>query len=139
MPKYNVFDESIDADVKEKHDALMAQSQLLFDASNIISDAMLDSGMNQQDLSGYLGVSKGYISRLLSGTENISLKNIAKILHKLDHKLSLKVEKINNDSGNNIVWVDFSNSNQIKDVHFEYTSSSTAENWSNETIVQACM
>lgn len=107
MPKYNIFEEHIDESVRGKHDLLMAQTQALFDASNLISEAMDFSSMSQKELSEHLGISKGYVSRLLSGTENVSLKNLARILHLLGYKLNLSMVKTVADIKDNVIWADF--------------------------------
>lgn len=44
---------------------------------------MHDNGLKRADLASKLGVSPQYVSRLLSGTENLSFKSIANIEEKL--------------------------------------------------------
>ena len=44
---------------------------------------MQDNGLKRADLADRLGVSPQYVSRLLSGTENLSFKSIANIGEKL--------------------------------------------------------
>ncbi len=44
---------------------------------------MQDNGMKRADLASKLGVSPQYVSKLLSGTENLSFKSIANIENKL--------------------------------------------------------
>ena len=44
---------------------------------------MQDHGMKRADLAARLGVSPQYVSKLLSGTENLSFKSIANIEDKL--------------------------------------------------------
>lgn len=44
---------------------------------------MQDHGMKRTDLASKLGVSPQYVSKLLSGTENLSFKSIANIEDKL--------------------------------------------------------
>ena len=44
---------------------------------------MQDNGLTRADLADRLGVSPQYVSRLLSGTENLSFKSIANIEEKL--------------------------------------------------------
>lgn len=44
---------------------------------------MQDNGLKRADLADRLGVSPQYVSRLLSGTENLSFKSIANIEDKL--------------------------------------------------------
>ena len=44
---------------------------------------MQDNGMKRADLASKLGVTPQYVSKLLSGTENLSFKSIANIEDKL--------------------------------------------------------
>ena len=44
---------------------------------------MQDNGMKRADLASKLGVSPQYVSKLLSGTENLSFKSIANIEDRL--------------------------------------------------------
>ena len=44
---------------------------------------MQDNGLKRADLADRLGISPQYVSRLLSGTENLSFKSIANIEEKL--------------------------------------------------------
>ncbi len=44
---------------------------------------MQDNGLKRTDMAAKLGVSPQYVSRILSGTENLSLKSIANIEDKL--------------------------------------------------------
>jgi len=74
MPKYNIFEDFINDDIREKHDEEMAQVRAILDASNLVSEAMHEKGMSQNELAKHIDVSKGYVSRLLSGSENVSLK-----------------------------------------------------------------
>ena len=48
-----------------------------------IIDYMQENGLKRADLAKKLGVSPQYVSRLLSGTENLSFKSIANIEEKL--------------------------------------------------------
>lgn len=49
----------------------------------ILIGYMQDNGMKRADLASKLGVSPQYVSKLLSGTENLSFKSIANIEDKL--------------------------------------------------------
>ncbi len=44
---------------------------------------MQDNGLKRTDLAARLGVSPQYVSKLLSGTENLSFKSVANIEDKL--------------------------------------------------------
>ena len=49
----------------------------------ILIGYMQDNGLKRADLASQLGVSPQYVSKLLSGTENLSFKSIANIEDKL--------------------------------------------------------
>ncbi len=51
-------------------------------ATNLIG-YMQDNGLKRADLAARLGVSPQYVSKLLSGTENLSFKSIANIEERL--------------------------------------------------------
>lgn len=53
------------------------------DISLSIIDYMDKHNMNQTDLAKYLGVTRQYVSKLLSGKENFSIKTIAELKQKL--------------------------------------------------------
>jgi AraC-like DNA-binding protein len=135
MPKYNVFEEFIDEDVREKHELLMAQTRALINASNIINDAMNSWSKSQKELSQHLGLSKGYVSRLLSGTENISLKNFAGVLHMLGYELNMSAEKIKSYEAGNIIWADFVKADS--QVSFESSTAEKSSPWSDSLIQKA--
>ena len=105
MPKYMITDDFIPDEIKDLHDEEMVQGRALFDASNLISEAMYRKNISQNEMAKRIGVSRGYASRLLSGTENVSLKNLARILHLLGEDLVLSTSF---KAGNtNVVWPDF--------------------------------
>ena len=78
---YNIFDDLIED--KERFESDTAQSAALIDAANIIAEALREQGLRQKDLAEKLSVSEGYVSRLLSGDENLTVRTMARILHAL--------------------------------------------------------
>jgi len=86
MSDYNIFNDSISDDVKDIYQEEYAQTAALLDAANLISEAMEEKGINQTELARKLNVSRGYVSRLLSGHENMSIKNVARVLHIMGKK-----------------------------------------------------
>lgn len=135
MPKYNIFDECIANDVKEKHNLLMAETKALFDASNILSEAINSLKKPQKEIAKYLNISEGYLSRLLSGNENISLKNFAKILYKLGFELQILSVPLEFNNTCKVVWMDFGKSHEPDSVNF-YNSTEPSK-WENSTFNKA--
>jgi transcriptional regulator with XRE-family HTH domain len=132
MKNYNIFDDGIDDSIREKHDALMSETKALFDASNLIAEAMDSNDYSQKELAEHLDKSPGYVSRILSGTENVSLRNLAGILYTLDRELVISSRAIN--SHGNVIWGDFSHNESNISVNIEMQDSSK---WSNSTVSKA--
>ncbi len=109
MSKYSLFNDSISDDVKDLYQEEYAQTAAVLDAANLISEAMEEKGINQTELARMLGVSRGYVSRLLSGNENMSIKNVARVLFKLGKKYKQTVIAIetNNDYGKVLSFKDY--------------------------------
>ena len=82
--KYDVFYKSIND--KDAYLIDVAQSEALINASNLINDAMLEKNISQKDLAKLLNVSKRCVSRLLSGDENMNVKDVARALYVLKKK-----------------------------------------------------
>ncbi len=64
--------------------------ELLYDITESLYRRMEELGINQHKLATQLGVSDAYISRVLKGHENISLKTLVKIAMALE--LDLKID-----------------------------------------------
>ena|SRR4030042_2320639 len=109
MSDYNIFNDSISDDVKDIYDEEYAQTAALLDAANLISEAMEEKGINQTELARQLDVSRGYVSRLLSGHENMSIKNVARVLHVLGKKYCQNTVniKVSCTKGNILSFMDF--------------------------------
>ncbi|EOC1277710.1 XRE family transcriptional regulator [Cronobacter sakazakii] len=67
----------------EISDREMARERLLFNTTEDILIGMEDAGLNQTDLAKKLGKSKAYVSQLLDGTRNMTLKTLADISYAL--------------------------------------------------------
>lgn len=57
------------------------------EVSEEIHRIMIQSGVNRTELARRMKVSKPYVSKLLSGTANVSLQTLAKVSTALDHKV----------------------------------------------------
>lgn len=75
----------------EVSDREMACERLLFNTTEDIILAMQDSGINQSELASKLGKSKPYISQLLDGTRNMTLKTLSDISFALGAEARVKI------------------------------------------------
>ena len=94
MKNYNIFKTSIPDKYQRQYECEKAQTKILLEASNLIYKAMEEKKLNQSELAKKLGVSRGYISKILSGDENMSLKNLVRILFELDKKYIQDIKNI---------------------------------------------
>jgi transcriptional regulator with XRE-family HTH domain len=56
---------------------------------DMITAAMTERGMLQEDLAGHLGVTPQRVSQILSGRYNVTVKTLARIAEALDKKLKI--------------------------------------------------
>ena len=92
MKKYNLFSENLPKKEKAKFETEVAGDRAILDASELLHSVM--RGFNQKQLAEILGVTKGYMSRLLSGSENLSVKNVAMVLHALGYSYRQEISPL---------------------------------------------
>jgi transcriptional regulator with XRE-family HTH domain len=68
---------------------LLAQEGLILDATERIVELMIESGVTRTEMAERLGKSKAYITQLLSGSRNMTLRTLADLFHVLGHQVSL--------------------------------------------------
>jgi DNA-binding Xre family transcriptional regulator len=71
--------------------------RLICDFTEALAKIMVENGWSQQELAKKLGVSNYYLSKLLKGLKDITLRDIAKLLLKLNKRASLKFVKLEDD------------------------------------------
>ncbi|ECC3463691.1 helix-turn-helix domain-containing protein [Salmonella enterica subsp. enterica] len=71
----------------------MACERLIFNTTEDILLAMQDAGMKQSDLAKKLGKSDSYISQMLSGTRNITLRTLSDISTALGVEVKITITK----------------------------------------------
>jgi len=79
----NFFEEW--ANESEEHQKLVAQERLILEVTETIHEQMQALGINRAQLAERLGKSKAYVSQLLSGSRNMTMRSLADIsfaLHK---------------------------------------------------------
>ena len=68
---------------------LLAQEELILEVTETICDILEKEKVPRKELADRLGKSKGFISQLLNGGRNLTLRTLADILHVLGYKVSL--------------------------------------------------
>jgi transcriptional regulator with XRE-family HTH domain len=73
---------------------LLAQEELILEVTETICDILENENISRKELAERLGKSKGFISQLLKGGRNLTLRTVADILHVLGYKVALKPDKL---------------------------------------------
>jgi transcriptional regulator with XRE-family HTH domain len=74
----------------EDFERLVAQESLILDVTEEICRALEATKINRQELARRLGKSKGFITQVLSGERNMTLRTAADLASALDHRLQVK-------------------------------------------------
>ncbi|PRH81978.1 helix-turn-helix domain-containing protein [Arenimonas caeni] len=69
----------------EANQASLRQEELIVSVTGSIIDAMDRAQLSKADLAAKLGVSRSYITQILSGNRNMTLRTLADISHAIDH------------------------------------------------------
>jgi len=129
MSGYNIFNNAIPAELKDAYNEEYAQTEALLNAANLISEAMEEQNINQTKLAEQLGVSRGYVSRLLSGNENMSIKNVARVLHVLGKRFIQTTENIPVIHDGKIVYFHDYSRSKDPDIKCVMRTSETGSKW----------
>ena len=68
---------------------LMAQGDLIMEVTETICELLEKEKVSRKELADRLGKTKGFVSQLLNGGRNLTLRTVADILHVLGYKVVL--------------------------------------------------
>ena len=68
---------------------LMAQGDLIMEVTETLCELLEKEKISRKELAERLGKSKGFVSQLLNGGRNLTLRTVADILHVLGYKVSI--------------------------------------------------
>lgn len=71
------------------YERLLAQERLILDATEAIVGLLDEGGVTRQELAKRLGKSKSFVSQLLSGERNMTLRTLADLGHALGTTFSV--------------------------------------------------
>lgn len=72
---------------------LMAQGDLIMEVTETLCQLLEKEKLSRKELADRLGKTKGFVSQLLNGGRNLTLRTVADILHVLGYKVSLVPHK----------------------------------------------
>jgi transcriptional regulator with XRE-family HTH domain len=72
---------------------LLAQEEFILEVTEVICGLLEQEKIPRKELADRLGKTKGFVSQLLNGGRNLTLRTVADILHMLGYKVSLRPYK----------------------------------------------
>lgn len=77
---------------------LLAQEELILEVTEVLCGLLEEEKISKKELADRLGKTKGFVSQLLNGGRNLTLRTVADILHVLEYKVSLIPQKVRQPS-----------------------------------------
>jgi len=77
------------ASVQNRH--LLRQEELILEVTEALSEAMIRQGISKAELARRLGKTKGFVSQILAGGRNLTLRTIADVADTLECQVRVQV------------------------------------------------
>jgi len=81
-------------DKSSTYELLVEEETLIADAAELICQLLERDGISRQDLATRLGKTKGFVSQLLTGERNMTLRTLASVLFVLGHRFELAAKPL---------------------------------------------
>ena len=85
---YELFEQS-----SERNRRLLREEELILDVTEAVSVVMREEGVSKAQLAKRMGRTKGFITQLLSGGRNLTLRTLADIADALEARVTITVSK----------------------------------------------
>lgn len=72
---------------------LLAQEELILEVTEVLCGVLEQEHISKKELAERLGKTKGFVSQLLNGGRNLTLRTVADILYVLGYKVTLRPYK----------------------------------------------
>jgi transcriptional regulator with XRE-family HTH domain len=76
------------------NDRIYEQERLLVEATELISSVMETTGTKRGELALRLGKSKAYVTQILRGNQNLTLRTLADVCWALNHRIVMQPQPI---------------------------------------------
>jgi transcriptional regulator with XRE-family HTH domain len=74
---------------EREYERLVEQETLIFEATEMLSELIEESGENRKELAEKLGRSKGFVTQVLAGDRNMTLRTLADFAFALEHRVKV--------------------------------------------------
>lgn len=102
----NDFLKDLGLDLHKDHELneFYHQEKLILNITEIISELMAKNEVNKTQLAELLGKNKSYVTQLLDGSTNMTLKTVSNVFLALDCELNISANPLNSDFVQNIEY-----------------------------------
>lgn len=83
---------------------LFQQERVILEATEMVYNIMQEEGVTKAELAERLGRSKGYITQLLNGTANMTLRTLSDVCVALDRNINLETSPLSLSSTKPQEW-----------------------------------
>ena len=84
---------------------LLAQEDLIEEAGELIARTMKERNITKSELARRIGVTKGYVTQLLAGSRNMTLRTFADLMYVMDEKVLLTSTSLpDEDPAGTVCW-----------------------------------
>lgn len=74
---------------QREYERLVEQETLIFEATELISELIEEYGVSRKELAEKLGRSKGFVTQVLSGDRNMTLRTLSDFAFALEHRVNV--------------------------------------------------
>lgn len=72
-----------------EYERLLEQERLIVEGSELIFELLEKNGLTKADLARLLGKTRGYVSQVLNGSRNMTLRTLAEMADALNYRVEL--------------------------------------------------
>jgi transcriptional regulator with XRE-family HTH domain len=83
---YEAFESS-----SKKNRRMLRQEELILEVTEALAGAMRERGVTKSDLAGRLGKTRPFVTQILSGGRNLTLRTIADVAEALGYRVKVRV------------------------------------------------
>lgn len=88
LTDYELFEQSSDSNRR-----LLCEEELILEVTEAVSAVMQEEGITKAQLARRMGRTKGFITQLLSGSRNLTLRTLAGVADALESRVTITVSK----------------------------------------------
>ena len=90
----------------ENYERLVRQERLILDVTERLTEALLETGVTKAELARRLDRTPGFVSQVLAGGRNLTLRTIADIAAALSRRPSLALSSGHRSVADSVHWTD---------------------------------